>query len=149
MNFGIIFAENKKFNNLEIDPWFAFKRLLLLLLFVILLLIVFGEYIGYKNIDSGINIFLFISPFILMALFNKSEVIFDADKIMFQSLFGVFKKEFQIGEVKSLTLDEFRQFHLILNNDKEFIFRARRRSEHEDLRNQFYSVGLYKEDIRK
>ena len=38
---------------------------------------------------------------------------------------------------------------MILTSGKEFVFRARRKSEYEDLKNQFYSVGLYKGDIRK
>jgi len=91
MKFGIVFAENKKFNNLEIDAGLAFKKFLLVLLFVIIFLIFFGEYLGYKKIDFGINIFYYSAPITILLLFKSSHVIFDNNIIVLQSMSGIFK----------------------------------------------------------
>ena len=58
-------------------------------------------------------------------------------------------KKIYFSEIKNLEIDNDKNFHIILNEGKEFVFRVRRNSEYEDLKNQFYSVGLYKGDIRK
>ena len=74
---------------------------------------------------------------------------FEDDFIVLGDGLNMMRKKIYFNEIKELIIDDTKMFHIILDEGKEFVFRVRRNSEYEDLRNQFYSVGLYKGDIRK
>jgi len=85
----------------------------------------------------------------IFVFFIFYRISFENDFVILGDGFNMMTKKIYFSEIKNLEIDNDKNFHIILNEGKEFVFRVRRNSEYEDLKNQFYSVGLYKGDIRK
>ncbi|PIZ96849.1 MAG: hypothetical protein COX80_00415 [Candidatus Magasanikbacteria bacterium CG_4_10_14_0_2_um_filter_33_14] len=144
MKFGIVLDSKQNKGMLSLNSLNFIKVLVVIIFFVIAqpyLLKIFD----YRKFD-----FLFLSLLVfILIFFIRHSVFFEDDFIVLGDGLNMMRKKIYFNEIKELIIDDTKMFHIILDEGKEFVFRVRRNSEYEDLRNQFYSVGLYKGDIRK
>ena len=139
MKFQINLDSKEKDNALSLDTkvFFIFVCLSILISVCSVLLFNFFD-------DEEVKILaIFFSSFMAFFLI-KTEIVFEMGFVVLQSYFGLFQKKIEFNNIKEVSVDSVKSFHIFLNDGKEFVFRARRNSEYEDLKNQFYSVGLFK-----
>ena len=119
MKFGIVLDKTKKSSILNLNG----KKLFVYFLVIGLALITFVVLSD-----------LFFPKLNLLRHQHGADLLFDIVVVIFVIFLLRYNISFDAG---------------FFGDGKEFVFRARRNSEYEDLKNQFYSVGLYKGDIRK
>ena len=94
--------------------------------------------------QHGADLLFDIVVVIFVIFLLRYNISFDAGFFVMRDTFGIMEMKINFNEIKNVVIDQGQNFHIILNEGKEFIFRVRRNSEYEDLKNQFYSVGLFK-----
>ncbi|MDD2656261.1 MAG: hypothetical protein PHQ18_01680 [Patescibacteria group bacterium] len=144
MKFGIVLDSKQNKGMLTLNSLSFIKVVIAITLFVIVQPYLLRSF-DYRRFDF----ILYILLVFVLIFFMRHNVVFDNDFIVLGDGFSMMTKKIYFSEIKELKIDEYSSFHIILADNKEFVFCARRKSEYEDLKNQFYSVGLYKGDIRK